>query len=298
MPDVQKPQDDPYDLLQQSWPPESESAYRTAEVDADALSTTAGAQAESAGEASRQTETGMQGQTADSVSGAYAHLATQLLGQSRDWTAISGWMTDAASEIRKAKKRIVSLVLVGTSEIRDALDSELQGTPATPSSSDLIDKYRGDIGTAASNLGVDLDSIGHSLHGDPGSSHTPTYVRAASTPMTPTVEQAAVHQGITGDQPQVAPHQLPEMPRATTTHPTESVSATSIPSTPTHSVNPTLANLIGGQGSTPTGTPTTSAPHTSSPNTTTPSSQAHQPTEQHQPPRPAGLPRIPSIPLD
>lgn len=300
MSDVLMPHDDPHSLVGENWPRESESAYHAAETDADALSTTAGAQAESAGEASRQTETGMQGETADSVSSAYAHLATQLLGQSRDLTAISGWMVDAASEIRKAKKRIVSLVRSGTSEIRDALDSELRGTLASPSSSELTDKYRGEIAQAATQLTADLDSIGHSLQGDPGSSRTPTYVRAASTPTTPTVEHS-VHQGITGDPnaPAVEPQRLPEMPRATTTHTDESPSTPTAPAVVTpHGVNPTLANLVGGQGGTPNaGTPSgTSTPHTSSPST--PSTQAHQSTEQHQTSKAPALPRIPNIPLD
>ncbi|WP_235625685.1 hypothetical protein [Mycobacteroides abscessus] len=241
----------------------------------------------------------MQGKTADSVSSAYKHHAAQLQQQGQSYASISGWMTDAAGAVRKAKRQISDLVSAGTQEIRDALDSELQGTPVTPSSTELTDKYRGDIATVASTLTSDLDSIGHALHGDPGSSRTPTYVRAAST--TPTVEQAAVHQGITGESQALAvePQRLPEMPRATTTHPTESPTGAGAPSTSTSSApHPTLAHLIGGQGGTPTGAPTTGSPHASSPNTGASSTQSHQSTEQHQAPKPAALPRIPSIPLD
>ncbi|AGM26859.1 hypothetical protein MABM_31780 [Mycobacteroides abscessus] len=298
-PDIQRPAHDPYSLVGRSWPPESESAYHAAEANADALSITARTQAESADDAAEKTDSGMQGKTADSVSSAYKHHAAQLQQQGQSYASISGWMTDAAGAVRKAKRQISDLVSAGTQEIRDALDSELQGTPVTPSSTELTDKYRGDIATVASTLTSDLDSIGHALHGDPGSSRTPTYVRAAST--TPTVEQAAVHQGITGESQALAvePQRLPEMPRATTTHPTESPTGAGAPSTSTSSApHPTLAHLIGGQGGTPTGAPTTGSPHASSPNTGASSTQSHQPTEQRQAPRPSDLPRIPSLPLD
>lgn len=298
-PDLQKPHDT-YSLLGENWPSESESAYRAAEVAADDASTAAATQSQSATDAGTQMAD-ESGQTTDAVLGGYNSAAAQLNEQSRNFTTISSWMTDAGSKVLGAKRRIRQLVRSGTQEIRDALDSELRGTPVTPSSSELTDKYRGEIAQAATQLTTDLDGIGHSLAGDPGSSRTPTYVRAASTPTTPTVEQS-VHQGITGESeaPQVTPKALPEMPRATASSTTESPSGAGAPSTPASSApHPTLANLIGGgQGSAPTGTPTTSAPHTSSPNTSTQSRQAHQSTEQHQAPKPAGLPRIPSFPLD
>lgn len=296
-PDLQKPHDT-YSLLGENWPSESESAYRTAEVAADDASTAAATQSQSATDAGTQMAD-ESGQTADAVSGGYGSTAAQLNEQSRNFATISAWMTDAGSKVLGAKRRIRQLVRSGTSEIRDALDSELQGTPAAPSSSELTDKYRGEIAQTASKLGADLDSIGHSLHGDPGASRTPTYVRAASEPSTPAIERAAVHQGITGesDQPQVTPQQLPEMPRAMTTQPDESPSTPSTPSVPA-APHPTLANLIGGQA-TPTGSPGgTSAPHTPSPSTGTPSTPSPQSTEHRQDTKPAGLPRIPSIPLD
>lgn len=296
-PDLQKPHDT-YSLLGENWPSESESAYRTAEVAADDASTAAATQSQSATDAGRQMAD-ESGQTADAVSGGYDSAAAQLNEQSRNFATISAWMTDAGSKVLGAKRRIRQLVRSGTSEIRDALDSELRGTPVTPSSSELTDKYRGEITAAATQLTTDLDSIGHSLQGELGASRTPTYVRASSSSSNPTVERAAVHQGITGESeaPQVTPKALPEMPRATTSSNTESPSGTSTPSTPAapHPVNPTLANLIGGQGSTPTGTPSgTASPQGS----TSPSPQVHQSTERHQTPRPAGLPRIPSLPLD
>lgn len=301
-PDVGRPKDDPYGLLQSNWPKESEGAYRAAEVVSSDASVTAQSQAASADDAQRLTVEGMKGRTADSVSDAYAHLSRQFQQQSQTYTTIGGWMTDAAGKISGAKGHISDLVRTGTSEIKDALDSELRGTPVTPSSSELTNKYRLEISSAASKLGTDLDSIGHSLHGDPGASTTPTYVRASSTPTTPTVEQAAVHRGITGEsQPQVTPQKLPPMPRATTSSNTESASSASTPATPSapSAPHPTLANLIGGQGSTPTSTPGgTASPHPSSQGSpSTPSPQAHQQSEHHQQPKSTGLPRIPSIPL-
>jgi hypothetical protein len=304
MPDIQRPADDPYNLVQGSWPAESETAYTVAEAAADDASTTASTRSAAADDAARQTSAEMQGKTADAVSDGYDHAATQLSEQSRNFTTIAGWMGDAAGKVSKAKNNIASLVMTGTSEICVALDSELRGTPVSPSSNELTDKYRGEITAAATQLTDDLDSIGHSLAGDPGSSRTPTYVRASSTPTTPTVEQS-VHQGITGESQALAvePHQLPVMPRATTSSNTESPSGTSTPSAPTHSVNPTLAHLVGGQG-TSTGTPSaaspggTSSPH--APSSSTPAvqgTQAHQPTEQHQDLKPSALPRIPNIPL-
>lgn len=300
-PDVQKPKDDQFHLIQDSWPSESESSYAAAEVVADDTAALTSSQAESAMDAAAKTAEGMRGKTADSVSGGYDTAATQLHTQSQVYGTIAGWMTDAAGKVRTAKRQIAALVRSGTSEIRDALDSELRGIPVSPSSRELTDKYRGEIAQTASNLGADLDSIGHALHGDSGASTTPTYVRAASEPSTPAIERAAVHQGITGDsQPQVTPQQLPDMPRATTSSTTDSASGASTPATPVapHPVNPTLAHLVGGGQS--TGTPSAASPGgTSSPHTpSTPSAQAHQSTEQHQQPKPAGLPRIPSIPLD
>lgn len=310
MPDIQRPTDDPYDLVQGGWPAESETAYTVAEAAADDASTTASTRSAAADDAARQTSVEMQGKTADAVSDGYDHAATQLSEQSRNFTTIAGWMGDAAGKVSKAKNNIASLVVTGTSEIRDALDSELRGTPVTPSSSDLITQYQDEIASAASKLETDLDAIGHSLQGDPGASRIPTYVRAPSSSSNPTVEQAAVHQGITGgaDAPTVEPHQLPEMPRATTSSTTssdtESPSGAGAPSTPASSApHPTLAHLIGGQGGTPSAGTTsaaspggTSATHT--PSQGSPSPQAHQSTEQSQAPKPAGLPHIPSIPLD
>ncbi|WP_165689004.1 hypothetical protein, partial [Mycobacteroides abscessus] len=297
-PDLQKPHDT-YSLLGENWPSESESAYHTAEVAADDASTAAATQSQSATDAGTQMAD-ESGQTADAVSGGYGSAAAQLNEQSRNFATISAWMTDAGSKVLGAKRHIRQLVRSGTQEIRDALDSELRGTPVTPSSSNLITQYRGEIAQSATQLTTDLDSIGHSLHGDPGASTTPTYVRASST--TPTVEHS-VHQGITGESeaPKVTPKALPEMPRATPTPNTEAPNATGTPSAPAapHPVNPTLANLIGGgQGSTSTGTPSAASPHASSPNTGASSTQSHQPTEQREAPRPAGLSRIPSLPLD
>lgn len=296
--DIPKPHDDPYSLVGDSWPQESEGSYRAAEVASDDAATAATTQGESSDSAVKQTDSGMQGKTADSVSGGYEHLATQLHAQSQHFTAISGWMLDAGSKVQKAKSRIANLVRSGTSEIKDAITSEVAGTPVTPSSSELMDKYRGDIASVASKLGVDLDSIGHSLNGDSGASMTPSYIRTTPTSTAPTIREAA-HQEASGQSPEVTPHQLPPMPRATTTRPDESPSTPTAPAVATpRSVNPTLSNLIGGQA-TPTGSPGgTSAPHTPSPNTGASSTQSHQPTEQREAPRPAGLPRIPSLPLD
>ncbi|SLG17107.1 hypothetical protein [Mycobacteroides abscessus] len=299
--DIQRPHDDPFGLVGDNWVQESESAYTTAESSADDAGSSAASQARVAMDAASKM-VDEKGHTADSVSGAYGSLAGQLLEQSRHFTTIAAWMTDTASEIRGAKKHIASLVATGTSEIKDALTSELQGTPITPSSNALITQYQGDIARVKTKLETDLDAIGHSLAGTPGSTHTPSYV---SVPVSSTPEHAdprasmASYTGTPGA-PVPEPHQLPPMPRATTTQPAESPNATSTPSAPAapHSMNPTLANLIGGgQGSTPTGTPSgTSATHTpTSPSTQ--STQSHQPTEQHQAPRPAGLPHIPSLPL-
>ncbi|MBN7524324.1 hypothetical protein I3U46_08395 [Mycobacteroides abscessus subsp. massiliense] len=295
--DVSKPQDDPFDLIQENWPSESESAYHSSEMAADSAALAASEQAQNALDAETKMA-GEKGQTAESVASGYSSAVSQLLEHARNFSTISGWMLDASGKVRMTKTGISNLVRMGTQEIRDALDSELRGTPVTPSSNALTDKYRGEIAQVAGALDRDLDSIGHALHGDPGSSRTPTYVRAASTPTTPTVEQAAVHQGITGERqaPEVTPTKLPEMPRATPAVTAESASTPSAPSAPVapHPVNPTLANLVGGQGSTPSGT---ASPHTPSPTTGTPSTQAHQPTEQRQTPKPAGLPSIPSVPL-
>lgn len=303
--DILKPHDDPYSLVGDSWPQESEGSYRAAEVAADDAATAATTQGESSDSAAKQTDSGMQGKTADSVSGGYEHLATQLHAQSQHFTAISGWMLDAGGKVQKAKSRIANLVRSGTSEIRTAFDSELRGTPASPSSAELTDKYRSDIAQVATTLSHDLDAIGHSLHGDHGASRTPSYV---SVPVSSSeqhhhggTEQVATYNH--GQSPQVIPQQLPEMPRALSAPTTESASAPSAPATPsasTHPVNPTLAHLIGGGQGAPTGAPnpSISSPHTPSQGTpSTPSPQAHQPAEHHQAPKPTGAPHIPSIPL-
>ena len=303
-PDVIKPHDDPFGLLQQNWPSESESSYRAAEVSADEAATAAAIQAQSALDADSKM-TDEEGKLADSIRDGYSSAATKLQDKGRELTSVSGWLADAAGVIGGAKKHMALLVRTGSSEIRDALDSETAGTQVSPSSRELTDKYRNDITAVASKLHTDLDNIGHSLAGDPGASRTPTYVRAAESPKTPTVEQAAVHHALTGEGPHVEPHELPPMPRAASTPSgTESSSSPSAPSSTAspHSVNPTLSNLISGSG--PSGTPT--SPSTSSTKSSSDSSsgtpagkaaQGSQPTEQHQDSKSAGLPRIPSIPL-
>lgn len=299
-PDVQRPAHDPYSLVGRSWPPESESAYHAAEADADALSTTAKTQAESADDAAEKTDSGMQGKTADSVSSAYKHHAAQLQQQGQSYASISGWMLDAAGTVRKTKKQISDLVSAGTSEIREALDSEIRGTPVAPSSTELTTKYRDEIAQVAATLDRELDGIGHSLAGTPGASRTPSYVSVSTRPTPEHADpRATVVSYNHGDQPQVTPKALPEMPRATTSSSNESASAPTAPAVVTpHSVNPTLSNLISGSCSPSASSPGgTSSPHTpTSPSTQ--STQSYQPTEQHQTPKSPGLPHIPSLPLD
>lgn len=303
MSDIQRPLDDPYALVGSSWPSESESAYTVAESNASDASTTASTQAESARDAESKMDD-ERGKAASAVSGRYNSVSTQLGEQSRNFTTISSWMLDAAGKVGKAKNNIASLVLTGTQEIRDALDREMSGTSVIPSSAELTTKYRNEIQGVNFKLSVDLDAIGHSLHGDAGSSNTPSYVSVPLTPtpehQSPTAEVAAYNHG---DQPHVEPHQLPEMPRATTTTNTELPSTTSAPSAPTapaspHGVNPTLSNLI--SGSAPSGTPSspsTSAKSASGPTSGIPAGQQQQAPEQHQDSKSPVLRRIPSIGL-
>lgn len=303
IPDLQKPTDDPYSLIGNSWPTESEQSYRSAEVAAGDASTAASTQAQSAADAESKM-VDERGRTAESVSGGYASVSEQLGEHARSLTTVSAWMTEAAAKIERAKRRIRQLVSTGTSAIRDALESELAGTPVTPSSATLTDHYRGEIGSVAATLATELDGIGRSLVGDPGASRTPTYVRAAESPKTPTVEQAAVHRGITGEGPHVEPHELPPMPRAntpptTTESPSGSGASVTSVAAP-HAVNPTLANLVGGGGQSTA--PSTSSKSSSASSSGTPAgkaAQASQPTEHHAPEhsKPAGLSNIPSIPL-
>lgn len=294
--DLEKPMDDPYSLVGDSWPSESENSYHTAKVAAEDASTAASVQSESATDAGSKMGD-EHGKTADAVSSGYVAAARQLNEQSRNFTTISAWMEDAAVKVLDAKRHIRYLVRTATSEIKDAIASEVKGTPVTPSSTTLTDKYRGDIATVASTLTTDLDAIGHSLAGTPGSSHSPSYtsVSTAPTPERPDPHMSAA--SYTGDHhaPEVTPRQLPEMPRAVTAQNSESTSAPTAPAVATpHSVNPTLSNLISGSCSSTTGSPGgTSAPHASSP-----SPQARQAPEQRQTSKPPALPRIPSIPLD
>ncbi|WP_078321238.1 hypothetical protein [Mycobacteroides chelonae] len=297
---LEKPMDDPYSLVGDSWPSESENSYHTAKVAAEDASTAASVQSESATDAGSKMGD-EHGKTADAVSSGYGAAARQLNEQSRNFTTISAWMEDAAVKVLDAKRHIRHLVRTATPEIRDAIDSELKGTPVTPSSTELITKYRGDIAEVASTLTADLDAIGHSLAGDPGSSTTPSYtsVSTAPTPERPDPHVSAA--SYTGDHhaPSVEPHQLPEMPRVTTAPTTESASGAGAPSTPVFSApHPTLSNLIsGGQGTPST---STSSPHTSSqgtPSTSPRTSTSPQSTEQRQTPRPAELPHIPRFPL-
>lgn len=295
MSDLTKPADQ-FDLIGDSWPVESESAYHAAKVAADDSSTAASTQSESATDAGSKMGD-EHGKTADAVSGGYGTAATQLSEQARSFTTISAWMADAAGKVRSAKTDIASLVRAGTSEIRDALNSEVSGTPASPSSNDLISQHRSDIAAVKTKLETDLDAIGHSLAGTPGSSRTPSYTSVSTTPNHEHADPHASMASYTGTPgaPVPEPHQLPPMPRATPSSTTESPSAPSAPSTPSApaALHPTLSNLIGGQA-TPTGSPGgTASPHT--PSQGSPSPQA---PEQHQTPRPAGLPHIPSLPLD
>lgn len=301
--DIERPSDDPFSLMGSNWPSESEGAYHAAELNADALSTATTTQAESADDAERKMAS-ESGKTAEAVAGGYGAVAEQLRGQSRDYATISSWMLDAGGKVGKAKSQIADLVSSGTQDIRDALTCELKGTPASPSSNDLIARYRSDIASVASKLSTDLDAIGHSLSGDPGASRTPTYV---SVPTTPSIEHSDPHAVVAafnhGDQPAVELHQLPPMPRATTITNTESPSTTSTPAAPatTHAVNPILSNLIsGGQSVSPSGSPTTPSAKSPSTPASAPAgqgAQAHQTNEQHQAAKSPVLPHIPSIPL-
>ncbi|MDQ8118544.1 hypothetical protein [Mycobacteroides abscessus] len=295
--DLEKPMDDPYSLVGDSWPSESENSYHTAKVAAEDASTAASVQSESATDAGSKMGD-EHGKTADTVSGGYGAAATELMEQARNFTTISAWMEDAAVKVLDAKRHIRHLVRTATSEIRDALASELSGTAVTPSSADLIVKYRDDISSVTATLSADLDSIGHSLAGDRGASRTPSYV---SVPTTPTPEHAdphAVAASYTGAQgaPAPEPQKLPEMPRASATTPeSPSTPATPAPTANPHAVNPTLSNLI--SGASPSGTqPSPSAKSSSGPTSGIPAgqgAQAHQPSEQHQQIRPPALPRIP-----
>ncbi|MBE5502882.1 hypothetical protein [Mycobacteroides abscessus] len=295
-PDVQRPTDDPYSLIGENWPPESENAYHAAEVDANNLSTTAKTQADSADDAARQTDTGMQGRTADSVSSAYSRLAERLHQQDQEYTTIAAWMMDAAGKVRTAKTSISDLVSAGIQEIRDAINSETGGTRASPSSNDLITQYRGDIAQAASKLTTDLDSVGHSLSGDPGSSTTPSYVSVPTIPTpgqrNPVVQVVGYN---SGQAPEVAAQHLPEMPRVPTVPNCESTSTPMSPATtaPRPPMNPTLAGLISSQNANPSGTPSTSSAH--APSQGSPNPQAHQQTDHRQEAKAPGLPSIPSI---
>ncbi len=300
-PDVIKPHDDPFGLLQQNWPSESESSYRAAEVSADEAATVATIQAQSALDADFKM-TDEKGKLADSIRSGYSSAATKLQDKGRELTSVSGWLADAAGVIGGAKKHMALLVRTGTSEIRDALDSEVKGESVSPSSRELTDKYRNDINSVATKLTIDLDAIGHSMTGDTGSSTIPTYVHAEPTPIAPTIQQVVRH-SITGEGPHVEPVQLPEMPRVPTAEHAESPSTPSTPDTPApaspHAVNPTLSNLVSGSG--PSGTPSSPSTSTKSPSASTPSGtpagQAHQSNEQRQAAKSPVLPRIPSIGL-
>lgn len=297
MSDLTKPADQ-FDLIGDSWPVESESAYHVAKVIADDSSTAASTQSESATDAGSKMGD-EHGKTADAVSGGYGTAATQLSEQARSFTTISAWMADAAGKVRSAKTDIASLVRAGTQEIRDALNSEVSGTAVPPSSSELIAKYRTDITSIAKTLTTDLDGIGHSLHGDRGASRTPSYTSISTAP---TPERADPHASMasytgTPGAPAPEPHQLPEMPRASAPTP-ESPSTPSTPTAPVapHAVNPTLSNLVSGS-SPSSGTPNSPSASSTPTPSGIPAGQAHQSNEQHQAAKSPVLPRVPSIGL-
>lgn len=297
--DISKP-DDPFTLVGASWPSESESAYHSAKMVADDASTATSIQSLSASDAAAKM-VDERGETAGAVGGGYGAAAGQLSEQSIHYNTVSAWMSDAEGKVTTAKRHIRQLVRAGTSEIRDALTSEVSGTAVTPSSADLITKYQGEIAQVASKLGVDLDAIGHSLAGAPGASRTPSYVSISTKPTAERPDPHISAASYTGDHhaPEVEPHQLPEMPRATTAEHAESPSTPSSPTSP-HAVNPTLVNLVGSGGQS-TGTPSSpSAKSPSAPTSGTPAgqgAQAQQPNEQHQATKSPVLPRIPSIGL-
>ena len=302
VPDLAKP-DDPYSLIT-SWIAESESAYRAAEAAASDAATSATSQAQSAADA----ESAMadeHGKTAQAVSGGYATNAAELREHAVNFTTISGWMLDAASKVEAAKRRTRQLVNMGTEEIRDALESELAGTPTSPSSTELTATYRADISQVKAKLDIDLAAIGHSLAGDPGASRTPSYV---SVSLTPTPEHsnpaAQVVAYNTGPAPEVTPQVLPEMPRASSAETPRAPSSPSTPAAPAAAPHPTLAGLMSPQGasgsaaslsSNGSGTPSTSSGGGASTSGSQP--QGHQAPEQHQQAKSPVLPGIPNIPL-
>lgn len=296
MSDLAKPADQ-FGLIGNSWPIESESAYHTAKVAADDSAACASTQSQSSSDAEERMSD-EHGKTAGAVSDGYRAAAMRLREQAINYSTLSAWMADAAGKVRSAKTDIASLVRSGTSEIRDALDSETKGTSVSPSSTELTDKYRGEIVSVAITLSNELDGIGHSLHGDPGASRTPSYTSVSTTP-----EHADPHASMasytgTPGAPAPEPHQLPEMPRATPAPTTESASAPSAPSVPA-APHPTLSNLIGGQGTPSAASPGgTASPHTPSQGTPSPPSpQAHQAPEEHQQTKHTGALGIPAVPL-
>lgn len=299
--DLEKPMDAPYSLVGGSWPSESENSYHTAKIAAEDASTAASVQSESATDAGPKMSD-EHGKTADAVSAGYGTAATQLMEQARNFTTISAWMEDAAVKVLDAKRHIRHLVRTATSEIKDALASEISGTAVTPSSAGLIAKYRDDIASVAATLTTDLDAIGHSLAGDPGSSRAPSYVSVSTTPTPEHADPHAVAASYTGTPgaPAPEPQTLPEMPRATSA---QNSGTPNTPSTPTapHPMNPTLAGLISPQASASSGSPSSNGvgtPSTSAGTSSASQPQGHQaPEQQRQTPKAPGLPGIPNIPL-
>lgn len=210
MTDIEKPTEDPYNLIGSNWISYSESAYADAEKDAKSSATAAHDWAVKASAAAQQMPDDLTGQTGTTAEANYNSGNTALTTMQTNLTTVAGWMLDCSERVRTAKMTITAKVETGTAAIDKAVQQMRDGKNPDPDAAKLKKQYKDDIANIATTLKSDLENIGK------GGIITPAYVRAPqSTPENPFATAQAVAKYTSGNTPKVDnPVHMPTMPMA------------------------------------------------------------------------------------
>lgn len=165
MTDIQQPPDDPYGLVQDSWPPVSETATNHAAADQSAAATTYEQGAAAARNAAEQATSTWQGRSASKYVEGMWGGQTKLTGDGDTAAYCSQLLTEAAGEIRATKRYIVGEVNTSNPDIAAAKAAEEAGQqpPGGRSSQSLIDEARQNISDATTDLNHQIEVIGKGL---------------------------------------------------------------------------------------------------------------------------------------
>lgn len=270
MTDIEKIPRDPFGLIGDNWPPQSESDYTSVATKLTNAATTARNQSTSVTQAAAGMPDDLVGQTGTAAENSYSTGAQGLTTMEFNLTSLSTWMTDCAGRVTDAKTQINTLVITGTKEINTAIADEMERKKPSPSSEELKTQYRNDIAGVKDSLKTELEAV------TDGELTQPAFVRApAATPENPDAPRKAVDDAISGIAPtDTNPVTLPPMPTAVqnvvNATPTDTPDSTPSPSNPF--LPPTAPSA-----------PATQAPAPTAPNAPAPTEGAPPPTSPTSP---------------